>query len=108
MTTLRDDGYLETDDPVVAACFMGRDICGMSCNSDRQEAYDIETFYLRSVDTSGGCSVNGIYCYPLLIPASTVAEVWGLISAAFLLLCGIESIAMFNWIRKHTEDTDAG
>ncbi len=59
MTTLLDSGYLETDDPVVAACFLGC-IVGVARG-------EFQTVTLTNV------RINNYYRdYPILIPAAMI------------------------------------
>ena len=67
MTRLRDDGYLETDDPVVTACFLNRKV--RQCL--RKGFIKLLGVYSEFWDACGVMTP-----YPLLIPAATVAEVW--------------------------------
>ena len=80
MTTLRDDGYLETDDPVVAKCCIG------------EEVY---------------AGMGGARSY--LIPAATVAEValdddgeTATNAAGVIGLYQTNGPELFDWLRKHT------
>ncbi len=70
MTKLRDDGYLETDDPVVAACFLGQEVGFDEPNKEAQlDAIPFDEPFL-------GCT-NKHYIEgdTILIPAATVDEV---------------------------------
>lgn len=106
MTTLRDDGYLETDDPVVAACFLEFDsgiidpgICEQTIDAVCWNAWM-------------NCSGDR-YDYPILIPAATVAKVTGFSGLyAFTnrheahTLCAAGRLnrgALHRWLRTHTE-----
>lgn len=100
MTTLRDDGYLETDDPVVAACFIGRQI---------YRGYH-ET--LKSVTETGVGSIDRAWnytscAYPILIPAKTVAEVYdGRVAIMLRVLLNLTEREMRRWLAPHAkEDT---
>jgi hypothetical protein len=77
MTRFSDDGYLETDDPVVAACFLG---CVVM--SPRRRRYASDRLPLLSIgcdqvelQTAGEQSAS--YLYPILVPAVSVAVVCG-------------------------------
>lgn len=67
MTRLLDTGYLETDDPVVAACFIGHDI---------RSGWVLHTITLDLTDLwSESEQARLATAYPILIPAAVVAEV---------------------------------
>ena len=103
MTTLRDDGDLETDDAVVKACFLG---------------HPVRRF-------RGGKWINDIlgrieiHHLPILIPASVVAEVCGYpgnpdevlsdtaykVRRIFLTAINQSPGAMTAWLRTHTQET---
>jgi len=73
MTSLRDDGYLETDCPVVAACFLRREVLMRRLGTQLQHETE-----LAAVSDDGVQNWKGAeHCYPILIPAATVAEVCG-------------------------------
>lgn len=118
MTTLRDDGYLETDDPVVAACFLGKAVIGLDGAEQVQ-------FTLRQITRYAGIDQTAMtkrataYLYPIRIPAATVAEVAnpktpsGYIVYLILLWKsqGTGSAThskdpLSDWLRTHTEPTD--
>lgn len=105
MTKLRDDGYLETDDPVVAACFLGKTVF-----SERKE----QCFELEEVSKAQpyGHFIKPVIAYPILIPARTVAEVYD--SGDTFTHAVLGSIGMYehptmtldDWLRTHTEATE--
>ena len=112
MTTLRDDGYLSTDDPVVAACFLGRDV--------KSEALTVpDGTYRRAPNGEWwGITLDGVYSdfaiwmcgpysYPILIPAATVAEV-ALPDVNYrlyqLITYSVPEQRLDNWIHQHTEE----
>ena len=104
MTQLLDSGYLETDDCVVAACFIGK--------SARFVSWDRKTLsqglYLIELVTVKGWNSHD---YPILVPASTVAEVEcgrSGIEPHWLLLCHSVDVTgsqrtLIQWLRKHTQ-----
>lgn len=112
MTKLRDDGYLETDVPVVAACFFGRQIeDGYTLCVVRADGWDSWSEKEQSRYGSG---------YPILIPAATVAETlefksyhdtgWGIFQpqiAEHLLLeikATTTMTGLVAWLRQHMEE----
>jgi len=73
MTKLRDDGYLETASAVVAACFLRREVLMRRLGTQFHVATE-----LAAVSDDGVQNWKGAeHCYPILIPAATVAEVCG-------------------------------
>jgi len=110
MTKLRDDGYLETDDPVVSACFLGQTMgdwgelvsVGLRLWCDRMVGQDES------------------HEYPILISASVVAEVVGfrldtsehITNSAFvieLFITGEVSNGipvLWDWLSQHTGGSD--
>ncbi len=101
MTTLRDDGLLETDDPVVAACFLGQRIdSGYVLCVIRNNGWG---------SWSGEEQAREAGPYPILIPAKTVAEVWDDDLRVGSVLCEYgEDYGRMNltdWLRTHTQDT---
>ena len=79
MTKLRDDGYLETDDPVVAACFIEKvvDVC-FEKDSDEMSSPEVYWEPLKLYAVAKHCVYISDFdkgSYPILIPAKTVAEV---------------------------------
>ncbi len=112
MTKLRDDGYLEIgaepkndDDSIVAACFLGRGIC-VQFDSD---IHPVQLVGVSSatVDAYVGDNEGDWFAYPILIPASTVAEVWeewppDIRYATLLSACGPTKI--HDWLRTHTQE----
>ena len=109
MTKLLDSGYLETDDPVVAVCFLERE-------APRDTLYSVSDNHCEIIAPEGGedgdLTVQN-QAYPILVPASTVAEVvdarrylgghikeWGIIE----MYVGRDSLT--EWLRKHTQATD--
>lgn len=70
MTKLRPDGYLETDDAVVAACFLGHIVDGQDCHGQLDTIEFDEPFLIAWGMGQSARSET------LLIPAATVAEVW--------------------------------
>ena len=104
MTRLNDDGYLETDDPVVAACFLGQEglIEGLDDFLD-----SVGTLTIGFCDSEGNESTTD---YPIRIPAATVAEVWDKASSiviGVLYRVSVDShVDLLEWLRTHTEDTD--
>lgn len=98
MTTLRDDGYLETDDPVVAACFLGRTIHLPS------GAQVVTAVNARRVATPT-CAVE----YPVLVPASAVSQVWNSPQNAFVRMvvawshpADFDGCDLGRWLGAHT------
>ena len=103
MTTLRDDGYLETDDPVVQACFLNRFV--------QHQEHGWASMRLTCVYFTTRPSM-------CRIPASTVAEVTGYRTGnsydntAFILINHLTMSAkrayqLVPWLRKHTQAPDA-
>ncbi len=99
MTTLRDDGFLETDDQVVKACFGGRLAKYKRVGRWRQEV-------LRYLDLATLQAIR--------ISASTVAEVTGHTTGnaydntAFIIINHLTMTAkrayqLVPWLRKHTQ-----
>ena len=97
MTKLRDDGFLETSDPVVKACFLEKGVY----------IQDNGPFTLKDVNAE---------VYPILIPARTVAEVCGFQVAGngmhffegqdetlntLLVWFGKPRPELYLWLRKH-------
>ncbi len=108
MTKLRDDGCLETDDPVVAACFLGRRGVivrteGGSRMPARLDSVAADQTYSHGIPSP----------YPIRIPAATVAEVEcgnSGIEPHWLLLCHSVDVTgsqrtLIQWLRKHTQET---
>lgn len=109
MTTLRDDGMMETDDPVVAACFLGCHVhdAGGSGAHDILHQISKDVFFFDEFS-----------CGTILIPAATVAEVCGfnrvtsadLTNAYFhiaIVLAGRGvngDSALWDWLRTHTQE----
>ena len=118
MTTLRDDGYLQTDDPVVAACFLEKRVVenrkkreGLLCRIDVTQKgivfgvgfWETDRIYKFEYDTKA-----------ILIAAKTVAEVWkdadpvklSALAAATGGRCD-NPFPMFDWLTTYTkEDTN--
>lgn len=69
MTRLLETGYMETDDPVVAACFLG----GTEVMVEELEDIVVRRKLFGVAIISVRC--DAVYPYPILIPADTVAEV---------------------------------
>jgi len=112
MTTLKDDGYLETDDPVVAVCFLDEKIRFERDHTD--SLVELVGVSKDRVDVypPAGLAVDERE-YPILIPAKTVAEVWkdadpvklSALAAATSGRCD-NPFPMFDWLTTHTkEDT---
>lgn len=119
MTRLLDTGFMETDDPVVVACVIGR-----SVYSDFMVGTDLKQIrWTFDLQYSGPTSVQGYddceYLYPILIPASVVAEVfdfsivggspvqpemaqWSDRTIALAFLAGIDKRELLHWLIKHT------
>lgn len=105
MTKLTDQGYLETDDPVVAACFLEHDVVGIDAidpdaTGQLQEIahYSGKTEFLvaHNRDYLAGCS-------KLLIPASVVAEAWSRDETAHKALTAIlGEMELARWIVNQT------
>ena len=103
-TRLLDSGYLETDDPVVAACFLGKGFFPTLFNGKR--SFGIMTLLLVSPDgVLPGVDVK----FPYFIPAATVAEVYGQGMTAPAV--GLQEVVLFQathglraWLRQHTEE----
>ena len=110
MTTLRDDGYLETDDPVVAACFLGKTVRITTLGGwTESKMWRINRRYVDLVACENAS-------YPIRIPASTVAEVEchniGT-EAHWLMLCHSvdptgSQRTLIAWLRQHTQETTDG
>lgn len=111
MTKLRDDGYLETDDPVVAACFIGKET-----HSDHMLGHiGQQIMWLFELCAPAKSQVLGEddcwYLYPILIPAKTVAEVAtdeeGDESNAAVVIGlyqdPIDNLYLADWLRKHAK-----
>ena len=110
MTTLLDTGYLETDDPVVAACFLEKMVWVEDPDGEQVE---------RCLFTLSRCEVcsDYDYPYPIRIPASTVAEVWGdqpgLRLRHGVILAALDESShdddihetLLHWIDQHTQET---
>lgn len=107
MTKLRNDGYLETDDPVVAACFLRKNI----------EADNVHHIpgagYLNEVHSTA-VVVGWTRClYPILIPAQTVAEMCydddGVSETREFSIVAMyldyPNPELDDWISEHTEAT---
>ena len=78
MTQLRDDGLLETDSAVVAACFLGRDVISRVAIRVDWNRIDEKPFPLRDIRHLGGDFMRGVgdgegnwWDYPILIPANS-------------------------------------
>jgi len=113
MTTLRGDGYLETDDPVVAACFLGFPVYYCDTNTGP------ETLNQISKDAHGICYDNwdGFMwaSRSILIHAKVVAEVvnafeikswdqirrWNIIAEAMEIAC---TGTLLSWLKEHMVD----
>ncbi len=111
MTTLRDDGYLETDDPVVMGCFWRKKVRGAI--AIHVELHHSDEFVLADMRdlgwTKGVGDGNGNWWdYPIRIPAATVAEVYGQ-GMQSVPVGPIEAVlfqatdGLRPWLRKHTE-----
>jgi len=110
MTKLRDDGFLETDDCVVAACFLGR-----RARSGRYGIWPKTPPSAMIIDRVLATRVYaplGRYSYPILIRASVVRKVWnGGIAAEVLhyAVCkegrerALRIDVVRNWLRTHTK-----
>ena len=124
MTTLRSDGYLETDNAVVAACFIGKQVTAQGDDGpvsgalaelgvDGGRLYaelmvpddESETgasFWAVGDPDNGGISI--------LIPASVVGEVWSQNESAHKVLnvlCGEMELSRFIINNTHY-DTQGG
>lgn len=103
MINLRDDGHLETDEPVAAACFLGRSIGDW--------AHPITSV------TEWGCTNDddGLE-YPILIPAKTVDSAVREEPRRFLVIAAFvegqtladRGVALTGWLRKHTQENEVG
>ena len=107
MTKLRDDGYLSTDSPVVAACFIDREFRWNASTRFDDEASKIgdEIYGVTSgyVIPYGKEWPHGMFTYPTLIPADVVAEVWVKRDLEWVTLLFATSLnEMTDWLRKHT------
>ena len=110
MTKLRDDGHLETDDPVVAACFINHDVRRMGFNGrDIDEPRKVYRVGPDGVLFYGIVSVG----YPILIPAKTVAEVVldhaGKATSEYVVLheyanCDLDAID--EWLASTRQESD--
>jgi len=69
VTHLRDDGYLETNDLFVAACFLDRTVWFMNGNTRTEDI--LFTIYPNCFAGLKMCMASTIY-----IPAATVRDVW--------------------------------
>jgi len=107
VTKLRDNGFLETDDPVVAACFLGQNARFIFFDTKEisQGLYGVLT--IRSDGWNN-------HDYPILIPASVVAEAVNLngpISPPTFAAKVVEFATrvglpeLYPWLRKHTKAT---
>ncbi len=100
-TKLCDGGFMETDDPVVAVCFLERYV-----SSPR---YLGETVLLAvnrlQVQLQYSGEQSGWFLYPIRIPAATVAEVWrgGNAVATGALACSTGD-SIDEWLRQHTKE----
>ena len=102
MTTLRDDGYLETDDPPVVACFL--DKWGVIVTSEGGSRMTVE---LDGVTTDQTYSHGIPSSYPIRVSAALVAEVWDDDLRIGPVLEGYGNFSVSNlgdWKRKHTEE----
>ena len=106
MTKLRDDGYLETDDAVVAACFLGRN--ARFIFFDTKEISD-GLYAVLTIRQDGWNNHD----YPIFIPAKTVAEVCDKQAVnpvplvVLVTATGGRSDApmkLFAWLRTHTKE----
>ena len=114
MTTLRNDGLLEIDDPVVAACFIGR---GYSLPDDLvSKHHTLGKIYAvrhHGVEQQNRARND----YPILIPASVVAAVidWpnlienkrycNVVAEAIHEGKGItERFMLWKWLHTHTQE----
>lgn len=108
MTTLRDDGYLETDSPVMAACFIGKS--GIMLSTPLSWVIrTLEGVFNRGVSTGGVW-----FDYPIRVPADVVAEVVEIDSnepnyerfvitlAVYTMGDEAQSVFFSDWLRKHT------
>ena len=104
---LRDDGYLETDDPVVAACFLGKEakFIMWDTREPSSELYRINAIMPNGWNNHG---------WPIRIPAATVAEVCEYSDGhvvgywfELILHARMGGQILADWLRTHTEDTDA-
>lgn len=109
MTRLTDDGYLETSDPVVAACFIGE----RAWSRNSPELSNPEGIHWSfEMLMAGPLTVLGtdqiVYEYPIRIPAQTVAEAWREEPAttAFMVLYTIGPVKLHDWLAKHTGGND--
>lgn len=115
MTKLLDSGYLETDDPVVAALFLDEDVLGF--DDERQEWL----IYLIEVGKDHLFAEDKYIEYPIRIPAKTVANVCGIdtnsaTTRQFLMAdilsalwdeerCDYSTGSVYDWIAKHIKKT---
>ena len=116
MTKLRDDGMMEIDDSVVAACFLGRECLGLSGRPNGQDGYEEEPTTPVAIYESGVYDGERLYMWPILIPASTVAEVCGWspdtpgyrwttsVPAVIQAFDGPTPGCLSMWLRTHTQE----
>ncbi len=106
MTKLRDDGCLETDEPVAAACFLGRSVkCAPSSDLTLEAVFSDGW---QSDERAWDIGDNA-YDYPILIPAKTVAEVWDDDLRVGSVLCEYGDFGrerLTAWLRTHTKETE--
>lgn len=97
MTKLRDDGYMEIEGPVVAACFIGQRHLDFN-GANRGIIYRVA----RDCVVSRKLLAVG---YPILIPAKTVAEVCDddlRIPKTLSEYGDFGRVQLTDWLRKHT------
>ena len=109
MTKLRDDGFMETDDPVVAACFLDKEF------PDGSMVVGLDIEGVQWFDENTQTFSN--HAFPILIPAKTVAEViadavhgsltWFVIVATIPVADGTMAggdWVLKTWTRTHTKE----
>lgn len=93
-TTLRDDGYLEINDPIVAACFLDKTVYFVAADSMTTDV----------LEWIGPTWFHGTVCEAthIRIPAATVAEVvQGGMFARLAILIGQSLQGLVDWLDKH-------
>ena len=130
MTRLLDTGFLETNDPVVAACFLKRAISARSLDEMNDDLTmpkyaDWWDCILNEVGPEHVCwmyeegsPTTPMGPYPILIPASVVAEVCGFgrtdeeevpdseVVVRQILHILAHPPTLGYWLTEHTEDND--
>ena len=103
MTTLRDDGYLQTDCPVVMATVIDKRVTDATGRERKLKRVGGKTCVAHNGD---------VLAYPILISARVVAEVVDAGPSMSNLVLGAigmyehPTYTLYDWLREHTGESD--